>query len=71
MGLVLGLGVGLALGIGWARFYMQQSESARIKASLWRRITRKNIRRQKFVEHCRIMSGALQWFHFWDHGGAI
>ena len=49
LGLVLGLGlgVGLALGLGWVRFYMLQSESARITASLWRRIPRKNKRRQK------------------------
>ena len=49
LGLVLGLGlgVGLALGLGWVRFYMLQSQSARIKASLWRRIPRKNKRRQK------------------------
>ena len=51
LGLVLGLGlgVGLALGLGWVRFYMLQSQSARIKASLWRRIPRKNKRRQKIL----------------------
>ena len=51
LGLVLGLGlgVGLALGLGWVRFYMLQSQSAHIKASLWRRIPRKNKRRQKIL----------------------
>ena len=55
LGLVLGLGlgVGLALGLGWVRFYMLQSQSARIKASLWRRIPRKNKRRQKILGNRR------------------
>ena len=58
LGLVLGLGlgVGLALGLGWVRFYMLQSESARITASLWRRIPRKNKRRQKNLGNRRTFS---------------